>query len=261
MLPEPHLVIIGQTGAGKSTLANVLLGNPVECQNCTFPVCDGLDSCTKKTKYAVGHWLTDGAPFTIVDTPGFGDSDNDDVALTHELMVVLENVIEGCNNIVLLINGEEKRFDASLQHMVREMQDIFSDEFWKYTIIGVSHWAYDKQSIMERNNTKRTEDNFIEEWNQSLREKFQVNVTLSGVFIDSWSQQSWNINDEDQQAVFLRETSKLWEFAANNNLFEFKNIGDGQSSSSSTQSEKHTASLLNLFIILFSLCISFAFRL
>ena len=196
-----------------------------------------------------------------MDTPGFGDSDNDDVALTYEMMDVLENVIEGCNGIVLLINGEEKRFDASLQHMMREMQAIFSDEFWKYTFIGVSHWAYDKQSVVERNNTKRTEDNFIEEWNQSLREKLQVNVTLSGVFIDSWSQQSWNINDEDQQAVFQRETSKLWEFAANNNLFEFKNIGDGQSSSSSTQSEKHTASLLNLFIILFSFCISFVFKL
>merc|ERR1712012_1066179 len=104
-------------------------------------------------------------------------------------------------------------------------------------------------------------DNFIEEWNQSLREKLQVNVTLSGVFIDSWSQQSWNINDKDQQAVFLRETSKLWELAANNNLFEFKNIGVVQSSSSSTQSEKHTASLLNLFIILFSLCISVVFKL
>ena len=79
VLPEPRLVIIGQTGAGKSTLANVLIGENVDCTNCTFSVCDGHDSCTKHTKYAVGQWLGLGQPFTVVDTPGFGDGvDNTD---------------------------------------------------------------------------------------------------------------------------------------------------------------------------------------
>ena len=44
-------------------------------------MCPGADSCTKETKYAAGNWLLDGAPFTVVDTPGFGDSDNDDNTL------------------------------------------------------------------------------------------------------------------------------------------------------------------------------------
>ena len=66
---------------GKSSLANVLLGESPDCKNCTFPVCPGADSCTKETKYAAGNWLLDGAPFTVVDTPGFGDSDNDDNTL------------------------------------------------------------------------------------------------------------------------------------------------------------------------------------
>ena len=94
-LPEPRLVIIGQTGAGKSTLANVLIGEDVDCKNCTFAVCDGHDSCTKNTKYAVGQWLGVGQPFTVVDTPGFGDSDNDDNLLIDEMMDVLKNTVSG----------------------------------------------------------------------------------------------------------------------------------------------------------------------
>ena len=38
-------------------------------------VCGGADSCTKNTNYAVRPWLGNGTVFTVVDTPGFGDSD------------------------------------------------------------------------------------------------------------------------------------------------------------------------------------------
>ena len=51
-------------------------------------------------------------------------------------------------------------------------------------------------------------------------------VDLQGVFIDAWSQQPWNIADEDQQEAFERETAKLWEFAKQNELFAFRTIED-----------------------------------
>ena len=98
------------------------LGEDPKCKNCTFNICDGHNSCTKETKYATGKWLGTGSEFTVVDTPGFGDSDNDDNELIDEMMKTLKEDIEGANGIVLLINGEEERFDASLQQMMREMQ-------------------------------------------------------------------------------------------------------------------------------------------
>ena len=131
---------MGQTGAGKSTLANVLLGEDVNCKNCTFPICNGYDSCTKETSYAKGKWLgqvlkflvyqylfninnvLQGEAFTIVDTPGFGDSDDEDDKLIDEMMEVLTDEIIGANSIVLLINGEKERFDSAFQQMLREMQ-------------------------------------------------------------------------------------------------------------------------------------------
>ena len=126
-LPEPKIVIVGQTGVGKSTLANVLLGQDVNCESCTFPICNGYESCTKETTYATGKWLGSGLNFTIVDTPGFGDSDNDDNNLIDEMMQTLKETIEGANTLVLLVDGSDERFDASLQQMMREMQVIFQN--------------------------------------------------------------------------------------------------------------------------------------
>ena len=67
--------------------------------------------------------------------------------------------------------------------------------------------------VPARNYTGETEEKFMKSWNELLAQKFHISQTVEGVFIDSWSQQPWNINDEDQQTAFKRETEKLWKFA------------------------------------------------
>ena len=92
----------------------------------------------------------------------------------------------------------------------------------------MSHWAYDAQSVAERNFTGKSEQGYIQETNALLHNKTHMpsDVDLQGVFIDAWSQQPWNIADEDQQEAFERETAKLWEFAKQNELFAFRTIED-----------------------------------
>ena len=109
-LTEPHIVILGPTGAGKSSLANVLIGVAPDCTNCTFEICSGANSCTKETSYAVAAYIGLGDEFTVVDTPGFGDSDNEDSELIDEMVNVLKNVVKTANTLVLLFNGEDDRY-------------------------------------------------------------------------------------------------------------------------------------------------------
>ena len=66
--PDPRIVIVGPTGAGKSSIAEALLGcDPLASDACMFEVCHGLDSCTTETTAGIGNWLGDefGAPFTV----------------------------------------------------------------------------------------------------------------------------------------------------------------------------------------------------
>ena len=66
--PDPRIVIVGPTGAGKSSLAEALLGcDPTDDSDvCMFEVCNGLDSCTKNTTAGTGHWLGNGEQFTVL---------------------------------------------------------------------------------------------------------------------------------------------------------------------------------------------------
>ena len=100
-------------------------GDAPNCKNCTFPICTGQQSCTKKTKYADGKWLGQASDVIVVDTPGFGDTENDDNTLIDEMMAVLKDTLKGANAIVLLVNGQQQRFNASIQQMLREMQVSF----------------------------------------------------------------------------------------------------------------------------------------
>ena len=66
--PDPRILIVGATGAGKSSLANVLLGCDPRSRSCLFPAGRGLgmDPMTKETSIGTGKWLGTGQEITVV---------------------------------------------------------------------------------------------------------------------------------------------------------------------------------------------------
>ena len=147
----PQFLILGQTGVGKSSLGNVLAGCKPNDESCFFPVCSGLESCTKETKIAEGSYLGDGPNVTLVDTPGFGDSSGNEDNLLIEMIEVLEETLEEAN-ITILCFDYASRFDTGIQKMVLELESLFGrDRFWENVILEITKWAYDPVSIMNRN--------------------------------------------------------------------------------------------------------------
>ena len=61
----------------------------------------------------------------IVDTPGFGDSDNEDEVLIEEMMSTLSGTINHADTIMLLLKGDASRFNDSLIKMIKRMTIMF----------------------------------------------------------------------------------------------------------------------------------------
>ena len=95
----------------------------------------------------------------------------------------------------------------------------------------MSHWGYHighmtKKSVDDREHSGKDESWWMEEYNKQLQTRFGLEKDLVAVFIDSWSQQEWNLDDDLQQVAFQRETEKLWDSFSVMDSFEFKTIQD-----------------------------------
>ena len=86
----------------------------------------------------------------VVDTPGFGDSDDEMESLMEDMMDVLNNKIGEADVILLLLKGTSTRFSAGLQIMLKRMTAIFGSKWWDNVVIGASFWTYDEFSIEKR---------------------------------------------------------------------------------------------------------------
>jgi len=232
-LPEPRIVMMGATGAGKSSLGNVLLGGPPECKddqinqplNCWFGVCHSAKSCTKGTHYGWGKFAGVGDNSTVIDTPGFGDSDNDDNILITEMVDALKNSIKTANTFLLTFNGQSERFDTLLQQMLREVEALFGTGFWDHVVLEATHWSFDADEVEDRD--PDAEEHWCESINAQIQKNFvHVSQNFSCVFIDSWARKGGHVNDQDEQEAFQRETQKLWDLTKQFGPFEFKTLED-----------------------------------
>ena len=151
--PSPRIVILGATGVGKSSLANVLLGRDKNFNGTGF-----LDGCfhvspkftsgvTKATCADTGHWVgdLDNPIVTVIDTPGFGSNLVQEQKTIESLVETLKNDIKFIHTFVIAFKQSDNRLTASLHSMISLFEKMFGAHFWENTILEATHWHWDQR--------------------------------------------------------------------------------------------------------------------
>jgi len=223
--PSPRIIILGSTGVGKSTMANVLLGRSKTFKDPHGRTCftpgSGSETMTRRTCAQNGFYLSNpNRPFTMIDTPGFEDDLNKEQISIDELVEELKNNIKYIHTFLILFNGQEPRLSMGLQSMIRLFEKMFGNHFWKNVILGVSRWPYDQRSIQRR---QQNEQQWVDDWNLQLEKRYTVDIRqhkFRAVFIDTFYEAS-NPKEKDE---FVKNTQLLWNFSVEADPFECKDV-------------------------------------
>ena len=245
-----RMVIIGKHRVGKSSLANVLLGRHPEYDRdkiknlgfecgCFAPT-QGTNVNTTDTCYDTQYWLgvDSNEMVTIVDTPGFAgfggndqfDSLKQEHAFIDGIADKLKNDIQYVNAFVIAFHHVDYRMTREIADMILLFKNMFGEEFWNHVIVEITHWEHDQESIIVRNEEKKSETKQAQYWNKILMsEPFNSPKKIPFVFIDS--HYNTIVNEaitaqhvQEDTAAFNNNTEILFNFLQNSTKFNLTGI-------------------------------------
>ena len=154
----PNIVIIGNTGAGKSYYANGLMGQP-DPNIGYFGTSNSHDSCTRDVKGVLtsfyGGRLSsyNVKPFlmNLFDTPGFADSDPCQIEKNKERIAA--TLSEPIHAFIFLANHSNSRIDANQQKIFQMLNEWTMGHIWSNFIL-----AYPRMTFHHNNKMDRIED-------------------------------------------------------------------------------------------------------
>ena len=222
---SPRIVILGATGVGKSSLANVLLGRDKNYNGSRFAggcflVSTGLDSITKDTCADQGHWLGDNSAemVTVIDTPGFGDTLVKEEKTIENLVTTLRDEVKFVHVFVIAFRQTDNRMTHSLRSMIALFEKMFGKKFWNNAILEATHWNHGEDALRIRNKSRPplTEQFWTEEFNRILKQEFSLEKDLESVFIDTF----YNKKSLLETEIFQNNTRRLLDYALSREPFE-----------------------------------------
>ncbi|XP_035530867.1 GTPase IMAP family member 7-like [Morone saxatilis] len=124
-----RVVILGKTGAGKSSLANTIFGEDV------FKINHGFNSETTECQSETRS--VNRRKFTLIDTPGFFDTDRSEEELKREIVRCIIECAPGPHAFLIVLKVE--KFTEQEQAVIKKILKYFSEEALKYATVVFTH--------------------------------------------------------------------------------------------------------------------------
>ena len=228
------IIVIGETGTGKSTFCNILAGE--EHDSHLFPTSAASTSCTQVTRFAQSFFMGDqGKPIDIIDTIGFNDPTNEnDAFIIADLVAKLNKNCDYINVVAIILNGTRARFERSLIGMLRIFHEMFNkDTFWHHVILIFTHMGMDKDSVDKRKNANKgnSDDERLEDYIGVLAEQFSNAKGASYLTIDCL----WNKDNADEKEAFVNSMNELWDRIQKAKRLTTKNVTEVEISNEKLQ--------------------------
>ncbi|KAK6194874.1 hypothetical protein SNE40_000410 [Patella caerulea] len=162
-MEEIRVVIVGKTGAGKSSLANVLLNNSA------FVTGIGSNSITEKAQSATAEVKFPGfignKRLVVVDTPGMFCTRRNNDEIAKVISRCVEMLIPGPHVFIYAISGSERFTDEDLKTF-NQLKLRFGDDFTNHAIVVFT--KIDPNEVSEFANSQTEElKNILAECNNS----------------------------------------------------------------------------------------------
>jgi GTP-binding protein EngB required for normal cell division len=125
-----NILLIGRTGNGKSTLANVIINKNDNFEE-IFRESGGSTSKTREIKEEV--FETNKIKCRVIDTPGLGDTSLSRVKTLQEIAKVYDKVKNGLSQILFVSSGRFTPEETETYNLLKEI--LFDEDITKYTTI------------------------------------------------------------------------------------------------------------------------------
>ncbi|KAJ8382341.1 hypothetical protein SKAU_G00031190 [Synaphobranchus kaupii] len=123
--PDLRIVLLGKTGAGRSSTANSILGEKLFKTSCSANSQTGEYKAITKT--------VDGRSITVIDTPGFLDNKSPGEILNPNIVECVRDCSSRPHTFVIVMKTQKQTAEEML--VMKRIEDWFGEEALKYAVV------------------------------------------------------------------------------------------------------------------------------